>query len=115
MEVAAITPTYEFWTNWWRVVSCSGVGPAFFVPYGHQSVDEGRGPRFLHRQFLPSATTSPRHNLTPVGDLVVYLSTNLAQTIDNRGPAANTVTLTPGLRTHLGGGTGISSAPSRCR
>ncbi len=40
------------------------------------------------------------HTATPFGDLVFYLSANLAQTID--GPSLNTVSLTPGLRTHLG-------------
>jgi len=43
------------------------------------------------------------HDLTPFGDLVWYLSTNVAQTIDNNNsPSRNTVTLTPGFRTHLG-------------
>jgi hypothetical protein len=42
------------------------------------------------------------HDLTPFGDLVWYLSTNLAQAIDGRGPDTTTVTLTPGFRTHLG-------------
>ena len=37
----------------------------------------------------------------PFGDLVFYLSANLLQTID--GPSTNTVSLTPGFRTHLGG------------
>jgi hypothetical protein len=40
------------------------------------------------------------HGATSFGDLVFYLSANLAQTID--GPSKNTVTLTPGVRTHLG-------------
>jgi hypothetical protein len=40
------------------------------------------------------------HSATPFGDLVFYLSTNLIQTID--GPSKTTVSLTPGLRTHLG-------------
>ena len=98
--VAAITPTYEFWTNWWRGLVLRG-GAGFFVPYGHQSVDEVGARASFIANFAFGYYFTP-HNLTPFGDFVVYLSTNLAQTIDNRGPAANTVTLTPGLRTHLG-------------
>src|SRR5437867_6382463 len=37
--VAAITPTYEFWANWWQGLVLRG-GTGFFVPYGHQSIDE---------------------------------------------------------------------------
>src|SRR5215471_13305141 len=37
--VSAITPTYEFWTNWWKGLVLRG-GAGFFVPFGHQSVDE---------------------------------------------------------------------------
>ena len=61
----------------------------------------GRGRASFIANFAFGYYSTP-HNLTPFGDFVVYLSTNLAQTIDNRGPAANTVTLTPGLRTHPG-------------
>ena len=43
------------------------------------------------------------HDLTPFGDLVVYLATNLNQPTDQRGNHHTTVTLTPGFRTHLGG------------
>jgi hypothetical protein len=40
------------------------------------------------------------HTAVPFGDLVFYLSANLGQTID--GPSTNTLSLTPGFRTHLG-------------
>jgi hypothetical protein len=42
------------------------------------------------------------HDLTPIGDLVLYLSANLLQTIDDRGPTRTGFSLTPGFRTHLG-------------
>jgi len=99
--VSAITPTYEFWTNWWRGLVLRG-GAGFFVPFGHQSIDEvGARATFL-ANFAFGYYFTP-HDLTPFGDLVWYLSTNVAQTIDNNNsPSRNTVTLTPGFRTHLG-------------
>ncbi|HEX7786640.1 MAG TPA: hypothetical protein VF653_10500 [Methylomirabilota bacterium] len=96
--VAAITPTYEFWTNWWRGLVLRG-GAGFFVPYGHQSIDEV-GVRASFVANLAAGYYFTPHTATPFGDLVFYLSANLAQTID--GPSTNTVSLTPGFRTHLG-------------
>ena len=96
--VAAITPTYEFWTNWWQGLVLRG-GAGFFVPYGHQSIDEV-GVRASFIANLAAGYYFTPHSATPFGDLVFYLSTNLLQTID--GPSKNTVTLTPGVRTHLG-------------
>jgi len=96
--IAAITPTYEFWANWWQGLVLRG-GVGFFVPYGHQSIDEvGVRPTFT-ANFAFGYYFTP-HDLTPVGDLVFYLSTNLGQTI--QGPGTTTVSLTPGMRTHLG-------------
>jgi hypothetical protein len=46
---------------------------------------------------------STPHDLTPVGDLVWYVSTNLSHLTDDRGPNTTTLTFTPGFRTHLGG------------
>jgi hypothetical protein len=96
--VAAITPTYEFWTNWWNGLVLRG-GAGFFVPYGHQSIDEV-GARASFIANLAAGYYFTPHGATPFGDLVFYLSANLDQTID--GPSKNTVTLTPGVRTHLG-------------
>jgi hypothetical protein len=96
--VAAITPTYEFWTNWWKGLVLRG-GAGFFVPYGHQSIDEV-GARASFIANLAAGYYFTPHDATPFGDLVFYLSANLDQTID--GPSKNTVTLTPGVRTHLG-------------
>jgi hypothetical protein len=97
--VAAITPTYEFWTNWWQGLVLRG-GLGFFVPYGHQSIDEV-GARASFIANLAAGYYFTPHNAAPFGDLVFYLSANLLQTID--GPSKNTVSLTPGMRTHLGG------------
>jgi hypothetical protein len=97
--VAAITPTYEFWTNWWKGLVIRG-GAGFFVPYGHQSIDEvGVRAAFIANVAVGYYFTP--HTAVPFGDLVFYLSANLGQTID--GPSTNTVSLTPGFRTHLGG------------
>jgi len=97
--VAAITPTYEFWTNWWQGLVLRG-GAGFFIPYGHQSIDEV-GARASFSANLAVGYYFTPHNAAPFGDLVFYLSANLLQTID--GPSRNTVSLTPGFRTHLGG------------
>jgi hypothetical protein len=96
--VAAITPTYEFWANWWQGLVLRG-GAGFFVPYGHQSIDEV-GVRASFIANVAAGYYFTPHSATPFGDLVFYLSTNLLQTID--GPSKNTVTLTPGVRSHLG-------------
>ena len=96
--VASITPTYEFWTNWWQGLVLRG-GAGFFIPYGHQSIDEvGAHAAFIAN--LAAGYYFTPHDAAPFGDLVFYLSTNLSQTID--GPSKNTVSLTPGMRTHLG-------------
>ena len=97
--IAAITPTYEFWTNWWQGLVVRG-SLGFFVPYGHQSIDEV-GARAAFTANLAAGYYFTPHTAAPFGDFVAYLSANLAQTID--GPSVNTVTLTPGFRTYLGG------------
>ncbi len=98
--VAAITPTYEFWANWWEGLVVRG-GVGFGFPFGHQSIDEV-GARTTFIANLAPGYYFTRHDLTPFGDLVWYLSANLTQTMDNRAPSTTTVTLTPGFRTHLG-------------
>ena len=96
--VAAFTPTYEFWTNWWQGLVLRG-GAGFFIPYGHQSIDEvGARPSFIAN--LAAGYYFTPHTATPFGDLVFYLSGNLLQTVT--GPSKNTFSLTPGARTHLG-------------
>jgi len=95
---AAITPTYEFWTNWWQGLVLRG-GVGFVIPYGHQSIDEvGARPSFI-ANFAAGYYFTP-HSATPFGDFVFYLSANLTQSMVS--PIKNTVSLTPGIRTHLG-------------
>jgi hypothetical protein len=96
--VAAITPTYEFWANWWQGLVLRG-GLGFFVPYGHQSIDEVGARAAFIANFAAGYYFTP-HTAAPFGDLVFYLSTNLLQTID--GPSRTSVSLTPGMRSHLG-------------
>ena len=98
--VAAVTPTYEFWTNWWKGLVLRG-GVGFGLPYGSQSLDDVGARTTFITNFAAGYYFTP-HDLTPFGDLVGYLSTNLSQTIDNRASSVTTVTLTPGFRTHLG-------------
>jgi hypothetical protein len=99
-SVAAITPSYEFWTNWWRGLVLRG-GLSLFAPYNHTGTREvGARTEFLGN-FAAGYYLTP-HDLTPFGDFVTYLAANLTQATDNRGPNTTTLTLTPGFRTHLG-------------
>src|SRR5215813_9132639 len=81
--VAAITPTYEFWTNFWQGLVLRG-GAGFFVPYGHQSIDEVGARASFVANFAAGYYFTP-HTAVPFGGLGFYLSTNLVQTID--GPS----------------------------
>ncbi len=93
----AVTPTWEFWWNAWsRLVLRGGAG--FGLPY----TDSDRTRNVFLANFAAGYYFT-QHNFVPLGDLVFYLSANLTQTIDNRASASTLVTLTPGLRTHLGG------------
>jgi hypothetical protein len=98
--IAAITPSYEFWANWWQGLVVRG-GAAIFVPYNHDGVREG-GARTTFLGNLSVGYYFTPHDLTPVGDLVWYVATNLAQATDDRGPSTTTLTFTPGFRSHLG-------------
>lgn len=98
--VAAVTPSYEFWANVWRGMVVRG-GAGIFVPYGGQSLNEV-GARTTFQGNLAVGYYFTRHDRVPFGDLVWYLSTNLYQLTDSRGPNTTIVSLTPGFRTHLG-------------
>ena len=98
--VSSVTPTYEFWANVWRGMVVRG-GFAFEVPYGDQSKDEA-GARTTFLGNLAVGYYFTPHDATPFGDLVWYLSTNLKNFMDDRGPNTTTLTFTPGFRTHLG-------------
>jgi hypothetical protein len=93
---AAATPTWEFWWDPWdKLVLRGGLG--FALPY--TASDRTRN---LFITNLAAGYYFTPHNFTPLGDLVTYLSMNLAEPIDDRGPHNTLVTLTPGIRTHLG-------------
>ncbi len=96
--VAAISPTYEFWTNPWRGLVVRG-GAGMSIPYANVA-EAGARTAFVSNLAVGYYCTP--HELTPFGDLVVYLSTNLNQPTDQRGNHHTSVTLTPGFRTHLG-------------
>jgi hypothetical protein len=99
-SVAAATPTYEFWANWWRGLVVRG-GASMFLPYNHTGTREvGARTAFLGN--LAAGYYFTPHELTPVGDLVGYVAMNLAQLTDDRGPATTALTFTPGFRTHMG-------------
>jgi hypothetical protein len=98
--VAAVTPTYEFWSNWWQGLVVRG-GVGFFLPYGHQSITKVGARTAFTANVAPGYYFTP-HDFTPFGDLVWYVSTNLVHLIDDRGPKTTSVSLTPGVRSHLG-------------
>ena len=98
--VASITPEYEFWANWWRGFVVRG-GAALTAPYNNDGVRKA-GARATFLGNLAAGYYFTPHDLTPVGDLVGYVSTNLRQPTDNRGLNTTTVSFTPGFRTHLG-------------
>jgi len=99
--VASIEPHYEFWANWWRgLVVRGGVGTA--VPYNHDGVREAKARTSFLGNLAVGYYFTP-HDVPPVGDLVWYISTNLATLTDGRGPNTTTLTFTPGFRTYLGG------------
>jgi hypothetical protein len=99
-SVAAIAPDYEFWANWWRGLVVRG-GVGMFIPYNHTGTREV-GARTTFTGNLSAGYYFTPHDLTPVGDLVTYVATNLSQLTDDRGPATTTLTFTPGFRSHLG-------------
>jgi hypothetical protein len=99
-SVAAVTPAYEFWANWWQGLVVRG-GASMFLPYNHTGTREvGSRTSFLGN--LAAGYYFTQHDLTPVGDLVGYVAANLTQLTDNRGPSTTTLTFTPGFRTHMG-------------
>ena len=98
--VAAITPTYQFWGNWWEGLVVRG-GAGFNVPYAGNIQDAGARTTFISNLAVGYYFTD--HNFTPLGDLVWYVSGNLSQALDNRATTSlATFTLGPGFRTHLG-------------
>jgi len=95
-DFAAATPTWEFWWDPWdKLVLRGGLG--FALPY----TASDRTRNVFIGNFAAGYYFTP-HDFTPLGDLVFYVSTNVTQPVDNRGVHQTLVTLTPGVRTHLG-------------
>ena len=96
--VAAVTPNYQFWANWWQgFVLCGGLGMT--IPY-HNVSNTGSRSSFVGNVAVGYYFTP--HDRAPFGDLVGYVSTNFNHAVDDRGPKTTTVTLTPGFRAYLG-------------
>ena len=93
-DITSVTPDYEFWANWWRGLVVRG-GAGMTIP-NHTN---GARTAFI-ANLAPGYYFTP-HDLTPIGDLVAYVSANFTQLTDS-GPKTTTLTLTPGFRTHLG-------------
>jgi len=97
---AAVTPDYEFWTNPWQTLVVRG-GAGMFAPYGHDSIREARARTAFIGNLAAGYYCTP-HEAAPIGDLVFYVASGLAQATDDRGPSTTTLTFTPGFRTHVG-------------
>jgi len=97
-SMGTITPNYQFWTNWWKGLVLRG-SLGMSIPYYHVG-RSGARTSFVGNFAVGYYFTS--HDRAPFGDLVGYISTNLNQATDGRGPKTTTVTLTPGFRTYLG-------------
>jgi hypothetical protein len=98
--VASVTPEYEFWWNTWRGLVVRG-GVAMNAPYNHDGVHEAGARTTFLANFAAGYYFTP-HDMTPIGDLVWYVSTNLSRPTDNHGPDVTTLSFTPGFRTHIG-------------
>jgi len=98
--VASVIPQYQFWANWWQGLVVRG-GAGFTIPYTGQIYQAGARTTFDANLAVGYYFTP--HDLTPFGDMVWYVATNLSQAIDDRGPSSTTtVSLSPGFRTHVG-------------
>jgi hypothetical protein len=97
-DLAAVTPNYQFWANWWGGLVVRG-SLGMFIPYHNVGEVDART-SFLGN--LAAGYYFTEHDKAPLGDLVFYVATNLTQDTDDRGPAITQLSFTPGFRTHLG-------------
>jgi len=98
--IASISPTYEFWTNYWKGLVVRG-GLGFNIPYSGDITKAGARSTFNGNLAIGYYLTP--HDAVPFGDFVVYVTNNFNQAIDTRGPNSTmTFTMGPGFRTHLG-------------
>ena len=96
--MGALTPKMNWWTNLgcgWSFRGALGFDfPNHGVPAGASEAD-------LLYNVAIGRTVTP-HEATPFGDFTYYLSTNGRTNLDGAN-RTSVVTLTPGIRTHLGG------------
>jgi hypothetical protein len=76
-------------------------GVSVSAPYGHQSIREVNA-RTTFQGDLGLGYYFTSHEMAPVGDLVLHVTTNVFQLMDDRGPNTTTVAFFPGFRNHLG-------------
>ncbi len=93
-DVGAFSPWYNFWYNPVGGLVLRG-GAGGFVPFEDGASDAFNANVAAGYYFTP-------HDLTPVGDLVGYVSVNLTELTNHANSESTTVTFTPGFRTHLG-------------
>ena len=99
-SVAAISPTYEFWTNVWQGLVVRG-SAGYTFPYGHEAVQEANARNSFNANLATGYYFTP-HSAAPLGDLVIHVGTSLSHLIDDRGRDITTVVVTPGFRDYLG-------------
>jgi hypothetical protein len=98
--VASISPTYNFWANYWKGLVVRG-GFGLTIPYSGNIA--GSGARTTFNANLAVGYYFTPHDFTPIGDMVWYVSTNLSQALDERGSSSTSVfSVGPGFRTHMG-------------
>jgi hypothetical protein len=91
-----LTPQYEFWY---------GGLPAGWVVRGGTGVTvpvTNAGARTTANYDLALGKYWTPHDAAPFGDFVTYLAVDGSSTLDDRGRRHSFLSLTPGLRTHLG-------------
>ncbi|MGD0958844.1 MAG: hypothetical protein ABSB19_03465 [Methylomonas sp.] len=97
--VASVSPTYQFWSNYWKGLVVRG-GGGFTLPYAGAIALTGARSTFNANLAIGYYMTP--HEAVPFGDMVWYVAGNMAQALDNRGPATSSFSVGPGFRTHLG-------------
>ena len=93
---ATLSPQYEFWYGGlpddWAIRGSTGVS----VPTNNV------GGRTVYKCNLAVAKYWTPHESALLGDFVTDLAMKCYTTLDNRGPASSFLSLTPGVRAHLG-------------
>ena len=93
---ATLSPQYEFWYGGlpddWAIRGSTGL----VVPANNV------GGRTIYRYNLAVGKYWTPHEAVPLGDFVTDVAMKCYTTLDNRGPAYSFLSLTPGVRAHLG-------------